>query len=449
MMLKFAEAVQPYLYVKDMQYREHLFVEVAVRGCITLDTISVEGYPFTLRSQKHTQFHNETTAVLIIENVKEEVPQLKINFTCDSHWKHHKSHLSSQSHLVRMRTSPNYQAKSDAYTIKSQTSFNAHILNIRTTALVDRLTFSEPGSVSVLCYHSSYKARLDNHNIYITYINRKLTVHSDKNHELYYEIIVRNFGTVGCCDKTGNGEGAYMILQTNKQTDISKQAFLDLLGRTIELRDLHTKILLETSTIETVSDGKHSPLLIPENGLTASSGNIKNYYYVTVKRSSELQLRVEVLTGYQGSMKFDIENHKGTLQRENEFVSPDPAVTSHFSLVDVNNLNEMRIRGSQITVYDLSGNVLFKGVLNLLNSEYNELESLKINKASHKQFVKPKKSTQLISSTLVITLIALFFIVLVVIIYIKRKESENQRKSVELQKIDLHPSNIDDVDHIA
>lgn len=443
LLMRFTEIVQPYLYIKDMQYSEILAIEIAIRGCVNLNSIDVSDFKATILNKKYNPNINEHTMVIALKNVNSYIPELKINYKCDESWKKPTENELPETHLVRMRTNPLHEARFSNYTLGTQANFQAKLLNIKTTVLEDRLIHMQPHDTFSLIYYDTYKAKLDDHFMLFTYNDGKLIVAHDADRKTYFEMVVYEYGTKGCCHENPNGKKPYLVLQSGKEVDISEQAFIELLGRNIEFKDIHTKVIRYSSFIELLNEDPYSTLLIPYNGLTCGTGDIDDYFYVTVKNFEDRQLRIEVMTGYQGTMKFKLEKFEDALFKDASFVSQEPHVSSHFSIIDVNSLNDLRVRGSPFALLDESDNILYECKLNMLNPYFSELDNLNFDVIRFNLEIQAKKPTQVVDRGLIIMLILMLFFVLAIIMYINKKNSEENSKVEVDREIDLQPTKDD------
>lgn len=433
LLMRFTEIVQPYVYVRDIQYSEILMIDMAIRGCVTVDDLEVADFENEIMNKKYDPRTNEHNMIVALKNVPKYIPEVTINFQCDKAWSKTTENLLPETHLVKMRTNPEYQSRNGNYSLQSQTMFNTKILNIRTTALADKIMHLQPNNMFSMAYQTTYKAKLLDHYMLFTYNNGHLTVKSDMGRKMFYEVFVYKYGTVGCCHGKTNSGKPYLTIKSGESIEMSPQVFLELLGREVEFRDLHVASRKHKSFIELLNGDVYSLLLLPPNGLTCSTGDFKNYFYVTIKEHGRKQIRIEVLTGYTGGMSFSLEKMQDTLYHDSTFQSKEPNVTNHFALLDIKNTNDLRIRGSSFSLLDNKGNLIFGCTLKMLNPNYSEVDNLNFEAMKISGVVASLKPTQVIDTSLITMLIIMFLLILAIIYYLHKRKQKEMAKEENLE----------------
>ena len=434
--MKFTEIVQPYAIIKEVKYTDKLIVDMAVRGCVTVQGIDIPKFKHGLIRNYSTE-KNEHSFVFTLPDVGSYIPELTIKYHCDGKWANGTLNHSPETHLVKMRTDPHYIAHHHNYTLTSQKTIEAKLLNIKTTVLDEALIHMQPRNMFAMSYYTTYRAKINDHYMLFNYSEGFLTAEMDNERPTFFDIVVEEYGTIGCCNQKTNGDSPYLKMKSDDVVEISSQVFLELLGRAVVFKDSYTKEVLHTSHIELINGDEYSSLLIPPNGLTCASGDIEDYYYVTVKYHESKQLRVEVLTGYQGAMRFKLENIEDSLFKDPSFESSEPNVSNHFSILDIKKTNMLRVRGSPFEILDTSGNVLFDCTLNMLNPYYSEIDNLNFDVMRHAAAVQARKPKNTVEKGLLILLILLFVIIAAIIIYLNKRNASLGQTSSKNVNIDL------------
>ena len=181
-------------------------------------------------------------------------------------------------------------------------------------------------------------------------------------------------------------------------------------------------------------------MLTPPGGLTCGSGDTEKYYYITLNAVGNKQIRVDILTGYQGTMSFKVEQMEQALFKSSSFKNKDPNISNHYTIMDIKDINNLRVRGAPFILLDGSNTELFKCTLNLLNPNYSEIDNLNLDISKHAAAIHPLKPSNKIDRRLIISLIVIFLVTLAAILYINRKKDtmkEEERKNliVDLQEI--------------
>ena len=242
--MKFLEIIQPYIYIRDIQYNQTLNIETVIKGCIKVNSIHVPNFEHQILKQPYDNESNEHKFTIIIENVREYIPEIKISYVCDEEWKQPTNNHKPETHLVKMRTNANYKVYQDKFTLGSQASFQGRILNIQTTNLADKLIHMQPNNIFSVVYYKTYKASFGEHYVLFKYNGGFLSIENDSNNINSYDIIVEKFGTIGCCNHRIHDNNPYLTINFGQQLELSTQAFLELLGRTVVFKDPDSKTVL-------------------------------------------------------------------------------------------------------------------------------------------------------------------------------------------------------------
>lgn len=437
LLMKFTEVVQPYMVVNQVTYGNTLVLDLAVRGCGKINSVTVPDFDADVGTLQYDIDTNEHTVMVSVKNVKGNIPEVAVEYKCDEGWKKETVSEHPESHLVKLRTDPFYRVHYNNYTVTSQTKFKTRIFNIKTDQLVNTLVHSESRGIFTLAYHKSYKAKIGDIYMLFNYSDDYLTVKPGGGDITKYEIIVHQFGTIACCQNVNKFGSTYLIIKSADKIEISSQKFLELLGRSVSFRDFGTKEIVGTSFIELIDNTKHPYLFIPHNGLTAATGDINNYYYVTVKEHEKKQLRIEVYTAYQGALRFQIGKIRDALFKDPSFKCKQESVTNHYAIIDVTEINDLRMRGAEIKLLDLNGKVVFEGVLNILDPYHSEVESLNYEAIKHAANVRPLKPAFVISGEFITLVVAIILATMGLIYYYKKKSTLEPLKDHRSHDFDL------------
>ena len=437
MAMKFIEVIQPYLIVLDIQYTETLMLKLAIKGCSTLEINKIGPYEHKVTETSYNEYSNEYVITLLIINTPRYIEEISIKFSCDKDWVSQNRNVIPRSHLVKMRTDPLYNKEHNGFKLSTQSEMSAKILNLKTNELDKSYLHLSPNNVHSMVYSTSFKAEMGDENVYLNYKDSALYIEMEDGTKPEYNVFIAHYGTIGCCHGKSNGERSLRIVDPRKAVEMSQQTFLNLLGHSIEFRDAKTEETKFVSTIELRTYDPYSTLYIPRSGLTCSSQNTKNYYYVTMKQLNPLEVRIELLTNYQGSLIAGLMNRQIFLSKDMGFSSKESGVSNHFGIILAQNANELRLLGAQLKLIDISGVAVFQCNLNVLNPNYSEIDNLNFDFARHKAFVSPTKPAEKTDKGFIVLFIILVLFAIGFLVYINRHNKNAPIKEIKAGSFDM------------
>lgn len=437
LIMKFIEVIQPQLIVSQLEFSNTLVIKFVIRGCLNVSAFRIADFKYTILEQRYNSYSNENLYKVSIEATSNYVEEVKINFSCDDGWKEKFEPGIPRTHLVNMRTNAGYKKEFNGYKLQSQTNMSAKILNIKQTDLKSTYLHMSPQNIYSVVYSPSYKTDLKGEKVLLTYTDGMMYAQMGDGSKPNYDLAIAKYGTIGCDRKKANGGRSLRVVNPQEDTEMSYQTFLDMLGHTIEFKDPQTHETVHSSIIEPASNDQYSALYIPETGLTCSSKDNKTYYYVTMEKSGPLEIRVSVLTTYQGSLVVEANGLKYALSKDSTFTSKEPEVSAHIGTIVAQNANQLRLWGARVKLLDVSSVAVFKCLLNVLNPDYNEADNLSFEAVKKEAQPLPPRPSVKIDKSFLILLGIILLLAVGIIGFITRHSRAEPLKLAKADELDL------------
>lgn len=446
--LKFSELMKPFISISEMVYDKGLIIKFTVKGCHTLNEVSVDDRKFVVVSSQKEENTGYHLVELVVTQINKYMHDIGINIKCDSDWRNPTHSNLPQSHLVKLRTDPKYKIESGNTYIKSQETIKSIILNTRIARIKDSYLLPTSNNIFSFVYNKRYKIDLPGNQVFLSWEDGELVV--EKLKDIDYHLSILRFGTSSCCTENTNGDSPIFDINTQEvNLQISQRIFYELLGKFVIVSDPNTGVRLFYSKIENENNDSYSNLMIPQNGLTCSSESLEDYFYLRLFQMGKKKVKVELFTNHKKKFKVEVGNLEAELLPNDPFLLKAD-VFNYYSIVELDHYNDLRLLGSILSLIKLSemgDKLLFTCSLGQLNPDFDELKEIPDFKEfkrvilHHKEASKPLERQ---SDTTVISIATFFFVVIFIgIVYLlnkylaeiekaKLKEQENLDVSEEL-----------------
>lgn len=448
--LKFAELMKPFITITELIYDKGLIFKFIVKGCHTLNEVTVDDRKFVVVSSKKEENTGHHFVELVITQVDKYIPDITINVKCDSDWRNPSHSKLPQTHLVKLRTNPKYKIESGNNYIRSQEMVKSRILNTRIARIKNAFLLPTSDNIFNFVYNKRYKIDLPGNKLFLSWEDGEIVIESEK--EIEYKLSILRFGTSSCCTENTNGNNPLFVIKNTGEVNLqmSERIFYELIGRFVIVMDPETGVRLFYSKIENENNDTYSNLMIPKNGLTCSSESLEDYYYLRVFQLNKKKVKVELFTNHKKKYKVEA----GSL--EGELIPNDPFylkadVVSYFSIVELEHYNDLRLLGSILNltkISELGDDLVFTCSLGQLNPDFDEMKEIPDFKeferkiVHHSEITKPKEKQ---SDSAIISITVFFFVVIFIIVLLLLNkyvtEAKKLKQAQENQDVSMELSN--------
>ena len=325
MMIGFFEIINPFIEINKILVDDIISVFFEIKGCVEVDEIILEISDYKLEFlKKNYSGHIFFYRLDIFSKLKKN--NLKIKARCDSKWKNDEE--KPQSHFVNMKTDPDYNKEFNGYKIKSSYYIIKNISNIKKKKYLKNsfniFDFSKTLSLiiyenNLINYDKEKKLSLEyNKNGIIFKINFDLKNRISKFvlKNIDFNNFVIEISKYGKFKLNNNLEKTKYIIKKNKKLILSKNNFIDLIGRNIKIIFLNSKKTIFESPLQFSNLNKDSFLPVPENGMFFYKKIKENNFFFNVENKKTF-IEIILYTNKQNNFYLLINKKKFYLKEYN------------------------------------------------------------------------------------------------------------------------------------
>ena len=431
--LRFAEIMKPSLNFKRVYYdNNNLNFDAVIKGCLKLNEFYAKGVDLQIFDKKYNERYSYYNISFRINNNKVDIDQLNFLFNCDKNWVSKTDNKSPQSHLVKMRTSKNYNISMNNYKIDTKNYSKVTMLNIRQQNLTTSQVVYNGNNIFSLVYTRNLIIQTSDEkkdSIKLTNTDNKVsyTYNLPRARNLLLE--------VKKLTEDNKQNKLVFDLKNEEEQKINVDNYYNLVGRKIDVVEGREVF---RSLIKFEESEKDSFLFIPTNGLTGTITNNLGTFIFTILLNELKSIKFEILTNNDADFKLVINNKEYSFNEKSLLKRNDKEIFKYEKeiVIDLENLNEYRFLGADL-IYDNLKGEKFICELNQRNSYLDENESVVFDNLIIKIANKPVKSKNI----LYFSLILLFLMVLLTFVYFVI--SKRLKEKVYNEEIDIGLRNIE------
>lgn len=370
-----AEMASPQIIVDGIAFGSFLDIDIRVKGCTTLDAIQIPKYGYQTYQAEPSPRNNQIKAMISIKPTEMVYPELKIKVFCDSKWKPEKAR--AESHFVRMRTDPDYVAENAGYFVASSSSIEATILNIDLAQIKMSYLSLAHDNVYTVVYNSIMQAEWETNRLKLAFEDGHLSLSFDHEDEQTSNVGVRikRYGLRETDD--ASAYNTMIDVRVADKVPMSMFFFQSLQGRGLELYDLTTRTIYQTTHITALNNDPNDATVLPPSGLSCGSDlKSDNYFKVEVTYNKKAAIVIDLFTNVETDYQFSVGHLNGKLD---QFISFDNSkalsAINYTTMIKITNGDDLRLVGQNIELLDDNEKPIFSCRLTKKDPKWDPAES--------------------------------------------------------------------------
>lgn len=352
--LRFAQTMKPHAVLAKINFKSKLTVVLKVYGCIEIDRIVKTTHDFSILKQEREDFKNEFTLTLEFDLPAGTTREISVDILCDSKFKKGTLSQQPQSHLVKLRTTSDYNINFQGSRLSSSRIIHVKILNIRTDILNNSFIQWNTGNVNSLTYSNMVKglpfaSSSSEQVVHFVHNAGKLhvqTLASGKNKE-QKEIAIRKYGSMASKWRFASPRHL-LVLKSGQDSDMSDQTFMSLVGKDVDVYNESSNQILYTQTLAfdnlNTFEEEMNALFIPFSGVNCRSNElVYPFYFVEMIHTGNGKLNINLLSDEEEFFSFKVGNLKNDFELIEGIKFEGRSLNKYHSELTVDNFDDLRL----------------------------------------------------------------------------------------------------------
>ena len=384
--LNFAKIVNPFVVIKSLAYKKNkLQLDLYVFGCLNINSISLKDHPSKITQKKHHPAQVEYKVSLEVSLSDKVYDELEIELTCDQDWAN-SQYGSPESHLVRLRTQEDYEINYQKFNIKAHKIIRTKLLNVWTKLIDKAAVQSAKQGVFSLSYQNQFSplSAGNDGSQFIRYKNGSVQTIKQKGKTVVKgKVTTLMLGTAASKPNRGVKSAKMQRKLISAKGDghfsISSEGLFELIGSPIFIQTKNNRVKARNRIympgVINLREENQNALFISDEGVGCGLGDNqrtasdKECLLMIRPEFRDSKLTVNLFIPENSASRFKVSHFEDSLALIKTIENGRRQISHYQTQLSDLTLNDYRLLGRRMIIYNTAGKRLFTCRLRKLNPD--------------------------------------------------------------------------------